>query len=133
MSKSLDNTIELSADPETIRARVRSFVTDPKKIRLGDPGRPEICPIFALHTTFSPGDVQRVEATCRTGELGCVDCKSLLADHLIERFQGFRERRAELERTPGLAREVLAAGIERVRPIATETIGAVRAAMRFEG
>ena len=106
MSKSLDNTIELSADPDTIRARVRSF---------------------------SPDDVARVEATCRTGELGCVDCKSLLADHLIERFEGFRERRAELGRTPGLAKDVLAAGIERVRPIATQTLEAVRAAMRFEG
>ena len=62
-----------------------------------------------------------------------MDCKSLLADHLIERFEGFRERRAELGRTPDLAKEVLAAGIERVRPIATETIEAVRAAMRFEG
>jgi tryptophanyl-tRNA synthetase len=133
MSKSLDNTIELSADPDTIRARVRSFVTDPKKIRRGDPGRPEICPIFALHGTFSLDDVARIEATCRTGELGCVDCKSLLADHLIERFEGFRERRAELGRTPDLAKEVLAAGIERVRPVATETIEAVRAAMRFEG
>ena len=98
MSKSLDNAIELSADEDTIRARVRSFVTDPKKIRRGDPGRPEICPIFALHGKFSPDDVERVEATCRTGELGCVDCKTLLADHLIERFRGFRERRAELER-----------------------------------
>jgi tryptophanyl-tRNA synthetase len=131
MSKSLDNTIELAAPPDELRARVRSFVTDPQKIRRGDPGRPEICPIFALHRTFSPEDVDRVEATCRTGELGCVDCKSLLADHLIERFEPFRERRAQLGGTKGLARDVLAAGIERVRPIASTTLDAVRAAMRF--
>src|SRR5205814_4002657 len=124
---------ELTADPDQIRARVRSFVTDPQKIRRGDPGRPEICPIFALHRTFSPADVDRVEATCRTGELGCVDCKSLLADHLIERFQGFRERRAELARTPGLAKDVLAAGIDRARPVAIETLEAVRDAMHFGG
>ena len=131
MSKSLDNTIELAAEPDQIRARVRSFVTDPQKIRRGDPGRPEICPIFSLHQTFSPEDVSRVEATCRTGELGCVDCKTLLADHLIERFGPFRERRAELARTPGLARDVLAAGIDRARPIAVATLEAVRAAMHF--
>ena len=133
MSKSLDNTIELAAEPDQIRARVRSFVTDPKKIRRGDPGRPEICPIFALHRTFSPADVDRVEATCRTGELGCVDCKSLLADHLVERFRGFRERREELASTPGLAKDVLAAGIDRVRPMAVSTLETVRAAMRFGG
>jgi tryptophanyl-tRNA synthetase len=131
MSKSLDNTIELAAEPNEIRARVRSFITDPQKIRRGDPGRPEICPIFALHQTFSPEDVARVEATCRTGELGCVDCKSLLADHLIDRFQGFRERRADLARTPGLAKDVLTAGIERARPEARATLDAVRAAMHF--
>jgi tryptophanyl-tRNA synthetase len=131
MSKSLDNTIELAAEPDQTRARVRSFVTDPQKIRLGDPGRPEICPIFALHKTFSPDDVDRVEATCRTGELGCVDCKTLLADHLIERFEPFRARRAELSRTPGLAKGVLAAGIDRARPVAAATLEAVRTAMRF--
>ena len=131
MSKSLDNTIELASGPDEIRARVRSFITDPKKIRRGDPGRPEICPIFALHQTFSPDDVDRVEATCRTGELGCVDCKTLLADHLIEGFGGFRERREELARTPGLAADVLAAGVDRARPVAIETLEAVRAAMHF--
>ena len=44
MSKSLDNTIDLDDDPDTIRAKVRSFITDPQKVRRGDPGRPEICP-----------------------------------------------------------------------------------------
>src|SRR6476620_6841407 len=96
MSKSLDNTIELSADPDTIRARVRSFVTDPQKLRKGDPGRPEICPVFALHRKFSPGEVERIDATCRTGELGCVDCKTILADNLVSGFAPFRARRAEL-------------------------------------
>ena len=54
MSKSLDNAIDVDDDPDTIRAKVRSFITDPQKIRRGDPGRPEICPIFALHRKFSP-------------------------------------------------------------------------------
>ena len=131
MSKSLNNYIGVSDDPDTVRAKVRSFITDPEKVRRGDPGRPEICPIFALHGHFSPEDVERIEATCRTGELGCVDCKTLLADHLIEYFAPFRERRAELEGRPGLVDEVLAAGLERVRPVARETLDRVRAAMHL--
>ncbi|HEY7477174.1 MAG TPA: tryptophan--tRNA ligase [Actinomycetota bacterium] len=131
MSKSLDNAIWIRDDEDAIRASVRSFVTDPQKLRRGDPGRPEICPIFALHRHFSLDDVDRVEATCRTGELGCVDCKTLLADHLVERFRPFRERRAELAARPGLVREVLAAGAARVRPVVRETLEAVRAAMSF--
>jgi tryptophanyl-tRNA synthetase len=131
MSKSLNNFIGVSDDPDTVRAKVRSFITDPEKVRRGDPGRPEICPIFALHGHFSPDDVGRIEATCRTGELGCVDCKTLLADHLIEFFRPFRERRAELESNPGIVDEVLAAGLERVRPVARETLDRVRAAMHL--
>jgi len=133
MSKSFDNAIGVRDDEDTIRAKVRSFVTDPQKVRRGDPGRPEICPIFALHERFSPDDVDRVEATCRTGELGCVDCKTLLADHLVSAFAPFRERRAELAARPGLVADVLAAGAERARPVARATLEAVRRAMHFDG
>ena len=42
MSKSLDNTIDLADDAEMIRAKTRAFLTDPQKLRKGDPGRPEI-------------------------------------------------------------------------------------------
>jgi tryptophanyl-tRNA synthetase len=131
MSKSLDNAIGLADEPDQIRAKVRSFVTDPQKIRRGDPGRPEICPVFALHTRFSPNEVERVESTCRSGELGCVDCKALLAEHLIEEFAPFRERRAELEKDPAYLTDVLADGADRARPVARATLEAVRAGMHL--
>jgi tryptophanyl-tRNA synthetase len=131
MSKSLDNAIWIRDDEESTRRTVRSFITDPQKLRRGDPGRPEICPIFALHQTFSPDDVARVEAKCRTGELGCVDCKTLLADHVVDAFEGFRERRRELAARPGLAADVLASGADRARPVARATLTAVRDAMHF--
>ena len=131
MSKSLDNTIGVRDDEELVRATVRTFVTDPQKLRRGDPGRPEVCPVFALHRKFSPDDTDRVDADCRSGALGCVDCKTLLADHVVTSFAPFRERRAELAARPGLHREVLAAGLETARPIARETLGTVREAMHF--
>jgi tryptophanyl-tRNA synthetase len=131
MSKSLDNAIGIADDPDTIRAKVRSFITDPQKVRLGDPGRPEICPIFALHTRFSPDIVDWTRDHCRTGELGCVDCKTNLADRLIEELRPIRERRLELAAEPGLVWKVLAEGSERVRPVVRETLDAVRDAMGF--
>jgi tryptophanyl-tRNA synthetase len=131
MSKSLDNVIGIRDDESEIRAKVRSFITDPQKVRKGDPGRPEICPIFALHRKFSPGDVERVQADCRTGALGCVDCKTLLADHLVERFAPFRARRAGFAATPGLAADVLRAGAEKVRPVAQATLARVRDVMHL--
>jgi tryptophanyl-tRNA synthetase len=131
MSKSLDNAIGVRDEPDEIRAKVRSFITDPEKVRLGDPGRPEICPVFALHRKFSPDIVDWTEEHCRTGELGCVDCKTNLADRLIEHFRPYRERRAELEGEKDLALEVLAAGRDKVRPIARHTVEAVREAMHL--
>jgi tryptophanyl-tRNA synthetase len=131
MSKSLDNAIGIAEEPDAIRAKVRSFITDPKKVRKGDPGRPEICPIYALHTRFSPDIVDWTRDHCRSGELGCVDCKTNLADRLIEELRPIRERRAELAGEPGLVEKVLAEGLERVRPLVRETLEAVREAMRF--
>lgn len=131
MSKSLDNAIGLADDPDTIRAKVRSFITDPQKVRLGDPGRPEICPVFALHTRFSLDIVDRTRDQCRSGELGCVDCKTNLADRLIEELRPIRERRLELAEEPGLVWRVLDEGRASVQPVVRETMDAVRDAMGF--
>jgi tryptophanyl-tRNA synthetase len=130
MSKSLDNTIGVREDEAAVRATVRSFITDPQKLRKGDPGRPRSARSSRCTGSSRP-TTDRIEATCRTGELGCVDCKTILADHLVERFAPFRERRATLEATPGLVREVLAAGADTVRPIARSTLETVRDAMHL--
>jgi tryptophanyl-tRNA synthetase len=131
MSKSLDNAIGIAEEPDAIRAKVRSFITDPQKVRKGDPGRPEICPIFALHTRFSTDILEWTRDNCRSGALGCVDCKTNLADRLIEELRPIRERRAELAAEPGLVEKVLTEGLERVRPVVRETLHAVRLAMGF--
>jgi tryptophanyl-tRNA synthetase len=132
MSKSLDNFIGVQDGPDEIRAKVRTFITDPQKIRLGDPGRPEICPIFALHRVFSaPDRVRWIDENCRTGALGCVENKMNLADRIIDYYAPFRERRSELARTPEIVDEVLADGAAKVRPVVEETMKAVRRAMNL--
>ena len=119
-------------DPETIRAKVRTFITDPLKVRMGDPGRPEICPIFAMHHVFSPAaHVEEVASGCRAGTLGCVADKTDLADRIIEYFRPYRERREQLEADPGIVQKVLIEGADRARPIAQATLESVRSAMGF--
>jgi tryptophanyl-tRNA synthetase len=131
MSKSLDNVINVRDDEPTVRETVRTFITDPQKVRRGDPGRPEICPVFTLHRRFSPDILEWTEASCRSGELGCVQCKTNLADRIVAYYRDFRERREELEHRPGLVEEVLAAGAAKVRPVVEETMKAVRDAMHL--
>jgi tryptophanyl-tRNA synthetase len=129
MSKSLDNTIDVRDDEDVIRRKVRSFITDPQKVRLGDRGRPEICPIFSLHGLFSPDIYEWTEENCRSGALGCVDCKTNLADRIVAYYAPFREKLAELERTPNLAETILSEGQAKVRPVVEDTMKAVRSAM----
>lgn len=129
MSKSYGNVIWLDDPPERIHEVVRSAVTDPAKVRKGDPGDPEVCNVFHWWKLFFPDEVPRVDRTCRTGELGCADDKRDFADRLSERLATFRERRAELAAKPGMAEEVLSAGRAKIRPIATETMARVRDAM----
>ena len=131
MSKSLDNVINVRNEEPTVRETVRSFITDPQKVRRGDPGRPEICPVFTLHRRFSPDILAWTEENCRSGALGCVACKTNLADRIVRYYRDFRERREELEHRAGLVEEVLAAGAAKVRPVVEETMKAVRDAMHL--
>ncbi len=129
MSSSLGNDIRINDAPDMMRKKTKSMLTDPQKIRLGDPGRPEICPVFALHQKFSPDILEQTEAGCRAGTLGCVKCKENLGDRLVTAFEPFQERRAALD--PAQAAEVLAKGREKVRPVVEKTMADVRTAMNL--
>jgi len=54
MSKSRGNAIFLKDDPKTVEKKVMKAITDPKKVRLGDPGHPEICNIYNYYQAFFP-------------------------------------------------------------------------------
>ena len=69
---------------------------------------------------------------CAAGSIGCVECKMRLAKFLNERLAPIRERRAQLEQHPEQLDEILAAGAEKARKVARETLGEVRRAMNFD-
>jgi len=130
MSKSLNNHIELAATPEETVQRVLQMVTDPQRIRRSDPGRPEVCNVFTMHTIFSPpDDVAMVNVECRRAGIGCVDCKKLFAQNLNSHLEPFRARRNELAKDPNYVRGVLDDGARRARTIAEQTMVEVREAV----
>jgi tryptophanyl-tRNA synthetase len=131
MSKSLGNTILLADSPEEIAAKIKTAYTDPKKIRLGDPGNPDGCVVFAYHRAFNGANAAAIDIACRTGKLGCVADKRDLSAVLSERLAPIRERRKELEAHPERVIEALRDGEERARAVARETMREVREAMRI--
>jgi tryptophanyl-tRNA synthetase len=128
MSKSVGNTIDILASPDVIRKQIMSMVTDTQRILRSDPGRPEVCNVCQLQPAFGD-DYESLWEGERTARTGCVDMKHLLADRIIARYAGARDRYAELMREPALVNEILAAGAERIRPIAEATMAEVREKM----
>jgi tryptophanyl-tRNA synthetase len=132
MSKSLGNTIGVLEDPESVWQRLRPALTDPARVTKKDPGNPEICNVYSLHERFSPPEtIEHVAEQCRTAGWGCLDCKRVLADNIIEAFAPMRERAARLQADPDRVHEVLRAGSERARDVARTTMREVRARMGF--
>jgi tryptophanyl-tRNA synthetase len=134
MSKSLNNHIELAATPEETEKRVMEMVTDPQRIRRTDPGDPGVCNVFTLHRIFSPPDqIEEINRDCRKAEIGCVDCKRILAKNLNKHLEPFRARRADFEKDPDNVKDILLDGAKRARLIAVETMEQVREAIGFFG
>jgi tryptophanyl-tRNA synthetase len=128
MSKSIGNTIDILASEEVIRKQVMSMVTDTKRILRTDPGRPEVCNVCQLQPHFGD-DYEDLWDGERTARTGCVDMKRVLAGRIIARYADARERYAELMAEPTRLDEILAAGAERIRPIAEATMTEVREKM----
>jgi tryptophanyl-tRNA synthetase len=131
MSKSAGNAILLSDSGEEIRKKLRGAVTDPLKVRKNDPGRPEICLVFTYHRKFNPGGTTAIETDCRSGALGCVECKLKVADLITENLAPFRERRRRLESNPDEVRQILSDGEQRARTTAIDTMSSVHHAMQL--
>jgi tryptophanyl-tRNA synthetase len=128
MSKSVGNTIDVLAPPEVIRKQVMSMVTDTQRILRTDPGRPEVCNVCQLQPNFGD-DYESLWEGERTARTGCVDMKKILSDRIIARYTDARERFLELMADQSKVDEILAAGAERIRPIAEATMAEVREKM----
>ncbi|HEX3543671.1 MAG TPA: hypothetical protein VHT31_04015 [Candidatus Acidoferrum sp.] len=130
MSKSYGNAITLSESDADIRAKTKVMVTDPARKRRTDPGNPDVCPVFDWHKLFSPPPTLEWSANgCRTAGIGCIECKSAMADNLIKWIGPIRERRIEHEKNPARVLEILNDGSSKARDQAQKTMARVREAV----
>lgn len=129
MSKSLGNTILLSDEPEVVKQKLRKAVTDPQKLRKNDPGRPEICLVFTYHKKFNPEEVSEIEINCRSGALGCVECKSKCADKINYFLQPIIEKRNYYQNNIDEVKDILFDGEKKAAAIANSTMNDVHQKM----
>jgi len=129
MSKQLNNHIELAATAEETTERIMGAFTDPARKRRNDPGHPEICNIFHLHEAFDPAKAKEIDPQCRKADIGCVECKRLVAQEINAALAPLRERRSELAKRPEYIREVLAQGARQATEVARKTILEVKSRM----
>jgi tryptophanyl-tRNA synthetase len=135
MSKSLNNAIFLSDDFPTLQQKVmRGMYTDPKRIRVTDPGEtdPEKNPLWAFHETFNPDKawVDEHREMYRTGKVGDVAVKKKLVEVLDELIAPIRTRRRQFEERPDDVLDVLRDGTRRANEVAEETLALAKAAMK---
>jgi tryptophanyl-tRNA synthetase len=133
MSKSVGNTIHLADDAETVRKKVMTMYTDPKRVRADVPGTVEGNPVFTYHDAFNPNkdEVADLKARYRVGKVGDVEVKKKLAAALNAHLDPIRERRAAVLAKPDRLREILFEGSKRARRVAGGTMERVRDAVKI--
>ncbi len=129
MSKSYGNTIPFGASPEEMMERIRMMTTDPARIKKDDPGNPDICIVYAFQKVFNTEEVVDIEAKCRAGEIGCVQCKKILAEKMNYMLADIHTKREELKQKPGYIKEVLEFGAQRAQVEASKNMVEIKEAM----
>jgi tryptophanyl-tRNA synthetase len=134
MSKSKGNSIGLFDPPDVFWKKLKGAFTDPQRLKLSDPGRPEVCNIYTMHKAVSPeATVTEVYAKCTTAGWGCVDCKKVMFDNFDRELVPLRLRRQELLAKPDEVHAALADGAAKARVLAESTMVEVRNAMGLGG
>lgn len=132
MSKSYGNTINLSDAEPVVRQKLKTMVTDPARVRRNDPGNPDVCPVYDFHKIYSPQAVQeQINKDCRTATIGCIDCKKLVADRIVERLTPVWDARGRLSKDPAYLNDILTEGSNRAGKVAKATLHDVTEAMKI--
>src|SRR5208282_3516712 len=133
MSKSYGNALLLTDPEPVVRQKLKTMVTDPRRIKRTDPGDPDVCPVGDLHKVFSNKETMaKVYEGCRSAGIGCIECKSWAADALVKILNPMQERRKKYEDNPRLVWDILEAGSARAREVAGATMDEVRKAMALD-
>lgn len=129
MSKSLNNAIYLSDEPDELRAKIMKMYTDPGHLKVEDPGKIEGNTVFAYLDTFGTdtAKIQELKDHYQRGGLGDVVVKKYLLEVMDDFLAPIRERRKLFNHDDAL--QIAKAGTEKVQHIAAQTMDEVKKAL----
>ncbi|MCP4230850.1 MAG: tryptophan--tRNA ligase [bacterium] len=131
MSKSYDNAIYIKDDEKETKRKIRSMITDPKRVYRNDPGHPEKCNVFDYRTILEDTDLEQIKKDCKNAEIGCTDCKEQLSGLMNGFLKPIRERRAGYAENPERLNEILDDGRLRATEVAAATYEEAFAAVKL--
>lgn len=126
MSKSYQNTINLGEEPRELEKKVKSMFTDPRRVKVSDPGHPDECNVYSYYEVFAPELSKDVHDWCSHAKKGCIDCKTILAQNLLKTLAPIREKRDELSKNRDRIIDILGEGRKKAKAIAQKTMEDVR-------
>ncbi len=132
MSKSYNNAIYLSDDEETVNQKVLMMKTDPKRIRKTDAGNPDVCTVYDYHKILSSEEERtEINLKCRKAEIGCIECKNILAKNVNKFLTPIRDKRKEIEKNIDIYIDIFKKGCDKARAEAKKTMKEVRKSMHL--
>ena len=127
MSKSAaspNGLIELLDDPKVVAKRIRSAVTDAEReIRYDPATKPGVSNLLTIFSALSGRSVASLESDYAGKGYG--DLKKDLADVVVDFLTPFQERVRHYLSDPSALDDVLAAGADRARELATPTLARI--------
>ncbi|OGQ21745.1 MAG: tryptophan--tRNA ligase [Deltaproteobacteria bacterium RIFCSPLOWO2_02_FULL_44_10] len=133
MSKSYGNAIYMADDDKTIETKMMQTITDPGRKRRYDPGNPDICNIYAYHKLYTDAEkVAWIDKECRSGQLGCVECKQICIQNALEFWRPIRQRREQWESQKEKLLDMLRESSKKAQHVAAVTMQLVRKAMGLD-
>ena len=128
MSKSLNNAIFLKDSNDEIEKKIKSCYTDPKHLRIQDPGNVEGNVAFTYLDIFNPNkeENEKLKTHYRRGGLGDTTVKKRLVEVMIDFLEPIRLRREEFSKNLVEVRSILINGTVKAREVAKKNFGNIR-------
>src|SRR3989344_3993040 len=125
MSKTGDEGIALSDEPDVIRAKIKKAVTDSgKEVMFNPDSKPAISNLITIYHLLSGKDIKKIEAEYEGKTYS--DFKTDLGDVVVNFLKPFQEKYKGLKNNPDYVISVLEKSEEKDREVALATLNEVK-------